>query len=1698
MYANSEKLEKIIKYIDEKLLNDAWFEKFYQDQKTPLSVIQHDIKNKLLTPGMVPLHQFTTADVCNFIQNWVFSDIDHNKYLKEIKKIFKKLELNGSKIGMYGTYDVQKMVENELSGFMTPETIKIAFDQLHEFIKDDTNQAESQTAEQIAEKIYNFPVYNLINILKDKNIDGMSLIKEIHNKSKETVIARETGWNEEQVHQIQASLLKFNSFTKKQSVQNMKEILEEKEVKSLSTTVTNQIQHIFDSFDHIELLYYQIKNGKRGKIVETFSADLMNKVEDLIENNEEDGFVEKIYDFVAKCFLSKNELGLNEWICGNCGNENFAKYIGGELRNNTDSCSLCGLKQKDSIVLILKNHDTYTMVKNVNIDFNEINEKENNEETDDLHTDKPLQELLELKDDSNILTIIQEVMENKDENFQLSCRDLNNQQRCKSVLKLSKYLLQYKKALRTMEGTNVSDIQTIIQTNIGKKINNEKFSKVFMKCVSTNQKITDEDANLLKANSISIEKDAFLEFTKKQFCNKIKNITENRIKTAVSVRLYKAIIKGLKKIAYFDDFLCNIDMDDVERSWQHILDFHVSPKHGDAITIENIFRFFNKVIHYEDNPTDAKEKCLSIIHHQKRIEAQTKKQIRQSNSDEKTHNFQDDKKLFERKQDYMQHMLDKIHCFLAHSDFRQYLQRYLEQSREETDENELNRYKSVETNLPSTATFNKSNKSKYITDISDSADTQIISYGFGIEHPHPYLKPVYNSIHNEILFNSLCNLHPTQFIAELIKAIRHHQVETENKLLKCRYYDEKYNIIRNETICIRHVLAIVIYTDFSDFCTNFRKTYRMIGDEKTKAEVRKRHLQLYFYSRALFEAIEFFGEEMHAEMKVYHGLNRVMQFSQFTTYFDQPVSTTPSMQSAQQFCEGSGIILAFKAGTEHFDDASKIPKYLDVVRFSDFTTEDERLFYGAYVQFSISDIIEANLTSHSKELLILNMFQSILQNKTFKQIYRAQKSKDVQRNSIIVALIDLITQQQKKNIDQRKKNIGIDDAKEEFQDADTIALQKYITPYGRGLFDFFCNNKEEVVIPQYKSLPPKLCQALLYRFNQKGQMSLIRLTDLFPKLKKVILNELTLSDITNDRNDYMRFVLSFIGNSSQDANVKHIKSLQKIQIKSRTEKRNNKPNDTLKDIVTDYSKSFIEHDWDIVYELQPDDTHNLIFINKKANKQTENNTVFDSNLLRAPPEIDAIKDTFDLIHTSLHKTIFESIYEYLEVKDESKSDEYKIADTNIAMMKTYKILFDILVTCYAKTMQLITEISMDKLKSDQLQKDKRFYSLLNLKHFFNKASDFKSVKHSKENIDIVTELVEEIYSKYCGLYVFLKTEKHAASATAYIVACCEICFHLGAYSLLQPPVNQYALYPLCFVRDVENVNIIKLLKEQNMNNEFINFKTVKMANIEELCVYDKRIHQVECKDIDETINEKICYFTWPAIVKSECNKYLQSTVPQVYITKIWVGINKEIYQLIYNNYVSNQHLKIDNISLQISSLDVQQMPSLFIQIISLNHEYMEVVVTLNEIQKEKRTFFIKECIENMDESTIAQKCMVWVNQPTYFVTIPMDEKHNELYNLGLYEDKNAKNILPNSTQISIRVLKDKNQIPPKNINYKPMCIDTTTVLTGMDNQSNKLNIYWQLPMDSFGDISYKIINDENKEQEMIDVLPYCLSLTSIP
>eukprot|EP01084_Bolivina_argentea_P180722 312218_1 len=356
-----------------------------------------------------------------------------------------------------------------------------------------------------------------------------------------------------------------------------------------------------------------------------------------------------------------------------------------------------------------------------------------------------------------------------------------------------------------------------------------------------------------------------------------------------------------------------------------------------------------------------------------------------------------EKDVWQLQQFYYQSQLDTIHYHLVHTKWELYIQRFSNQHDEQ-------KHDVQETNFQ--------NKGKYVTDLSTSDDS---NYKFGIDHSHPYLSPVYSSVHDELLCNNLSTLSSMQFTNLVVKSIKLHNIATGPQYkdeLICKHFSKEYNILRNEKIGLRHILSIIIYTDCTKYCTMFRTTYTKLNDGETEQEVTNRHKQLYYYSRSLFEAVEFFGNLMEPHLKVYHGLNKVMKFSMFTAYFNQPISTTISLTTAVQFADTNGIILTLQSGAEYFE-SSKIPKYLSVSWASSFPNEDEKLFYGENVVFRIVNITESvNLQGHSKELKMLNKFQSTLQNQ--KVTWNKKNTEDKQK---INALVKLIKQQQNNELD---------------------------------------------------------------------------------------------------------------------------------------------------------------------------------------------------------------------------------------------------------------------------------------------------------------------------------------------------------------------------------------------------------------------------------------------------------------------------------------------------------------------------------------------------------------------------------------------------------------------------------------------------------------------------------------------------------
>eukprot|EP01084_Bolivina_argentea_P049867 91704_1 len=252
----------------------------------------------------------------------------------------------------------------------------------------------SCSEQQIANIIFNIPLDNLLKRIKKENIDGEMFVKnldkanteddnifaeeptnELHDRDiyettndsiMDLLIIHETGWNPDEAYQVQSIILENITFTKLQVRENMK-ILFQHKYYALKRSIANRIADLLNSITDIKDLHFKIKNGKN---VDEFSDSIMDMIDNLLENKIcDDSDVKHIYDAIAECFMLNHHVQGNnknlfeprqyQWICNDCGNNNVISVIGSKMNVDLSICTLCGIHQKESIILKLKNYDTF-------------------------------------------------------------------------------------------------------------------------------------------------------------------------------------------------------------------------------------------------------------------------------------------------------------------------------------------------------------------------------------------------------------------------------------------------------------------------------------------------------------------------------------------------------------------------------------------------------------------------------------------------------------------------------------------------------------------------------------------------------------------------------------------------------------------------------------------------------------------------------------------------------------------------------------------------------------------------------------------------------------------------------------------------------------------------------------------------------------------------------------------------------------------------------------------------------------------------------------------------------------------------------------------------------------------------------------------------------------------------------------------
>eukprot|EP01084_Bolivina_argentea_P146011 255788_1 len=160
--------------------------------------------------------------------------------------------------------------------------------------------------------------------------------------------------------------------------------------------------------------------------------------------------------------------------------------------------------------------------------------------------------------------------------------------------------------------------------------------------------------------------------------------------------------------------------------------------------------------------------------------------------------------------------------------------------------------------------------------------------------------------HDELLNNKIMSISQQQWENCMEKAL------IKVKTIRGRQIVGKRGKYIGKNMELLHVMAILLYCNYDELQRHFRSTFRRKHKNESDSDVRKRHGNYFWWGKLLHEAIYCFGKDIKTEnIRVYHGLQEKLLFSQFEACFYSPLSTTTDLNIANSF-QGSndnGIIL---------------------------------------------------------------------------------------------------------------------------------------------------------------------------------------------------------------------------------------------------------------------------------------------------------------------------------------------------------------------------------------------------------------------------------------------------------------------------------------------------------------------------------------------------------------------------------------------------------------------------------------------------------------------------------------------------------------------------------------------------------------------------------------------------------------------
>jgi len=332
---------------------------------------------------------------------------------------------------------------------------------------------------------------------------------------------------------------------------------------------------------------------------------------------------------------------------------------------------------------------------------------------------------------------------------------------------------------------------------------------------------------------------------------------------------------------------------------------------------------------------------------------------------------------------------------------------------------------------------NEQNALQTITD-QDGARSYYDRGNEGFSCAHWYIHQKFANLQDEILNNDICRLSANDFKELIAEAKMKLEMDESRQKSAEGLFETVYNIEAGSPLTLNHVLAVMLYCNFTKLCYEFSRTYRKLNRQETDDGLKDRHSNFYHFGKLLREFVEVFGDEL-AESQYdifYHGINTEMLFRDCYAHICGPMSTTTARSVAMgTFAKANGIVV-------HFERDLELAFHLNTQSYSAFPDEQEKLFLGGFARLPFGNIYRISDTAHFETSV--RVIQALSRMVAADRNSRAIKKREVKQLATFV-----------------RQKLSVDGKKSTNEKPSTVAA------YPRDLFECFCLHREALRIDMF-------------------------------------------------------------------------------------------------------------------------------------------------------------------------------------------------------------------------------------------------------------------------------------------------------------------------------------------------------------------------------------------------------------------------------------------------------------------------------------------------------------------------------------------------------------------------------------------------------------------------------------------------------